>query len=220
MTDTGRGVSSLLSRRRTTVGLSGLFLVLASCGPVPRSGDTSPGPLPPEQQLLVPPGYGSLRQEEFTLTLREGDVQIKMTPLEEWVIRLAAPDTYQRLSALRASHEPGLRSSVSAGPPPKLFLVSFYSEEAGRSFHPEDLHVANLGRRHLPSSIRPMTPDWGTQRLTQRQVESAVYAYSGEMSLDAGLMSEYRGVRSDDWTRILPDLLAEQARVRSRTRGP
>ena len=65
-----------------------------------------------------------------------------------------------------------------------------------------------------------MTPGWGTQRLGQRQVESAVYGYSGEVSLDADLVSEYRGARSDEWATILPDLLAEQARVRGSAGTP
>jgi hypothetical protein len=144
---------------------------------------------------------------------------VKLTPLEEWVIRLAAPDTYARLSALRSGHEAALRSSSSTGSP-KLFLVSFYTEGVGLTFHPEDLHVANLGRRHRPLAIRPMTPGWGTQRLGQRQVESAVYGYSGELSLDVDFVSEYRGARSDQWAAILPNLLAEQARVRSSTGLP
>jgi len=225
MTDPGRNGSSRGSRRRRlVVGTLSLILAASSCTPVPRVGDTTTGSaageLPPEEQLLVPPGYGSLRQEEFTLTLRDGDVQVKMTPLEEWVIRLAAPDTYERLSTLRGGYEAALRSSVSGGSPGKLFLVSFYSEGVGLSFHPEDLHVANLGRRHLPRAIRPMTPGWGTQRLSQRQVESAVYAYDSDVGLGAGLVAEYRGARSDDWTTMLPELLAEQERVRGSTRAP
>ena len=225
MIDAGRhGPSHIVRRRRVTAGVMGMMLVVASCTPVPRVGNTSAGNtaggLPPEDQLLVRPGYGSLRQEEFTLTLRDGDVQVKMTPLEEWVIRLAAPDTYDRLAALRSGHEAALRSSSSSSGSPRLFLVSFYSEQVGLGFHPEDLHVANLGRRHRPLAIRPMTPGWGTQRLGQRQVESAVYGYSGEVSLDADLVSEYRGARSDEWATILPDLLAEQARVRGSAGTP
>jgi len=145
---------------------------------------------------------------------------VRMTPLEEWVVRLAAPDTYQRLSALRTSREAPIGTSSSPLPPEKLFLVSFYSEEVGLDFHPEDLHLESLGRRQLPVAIRPMTPGWGTQRLGQRQAESAVYAFLGEVSLDAGLVAEYRGVRNHEWTRILADLLAEQSRVRGQTRAP
>jgi hypothetical protein len=195
-------------------------LLLPACTPLPGgatgSAASPAGDLPPEDQLLVPPGYGSLRQEEITLSLRDGAVQVQMTPLEEWVIRLAAPDTYRRLSALRASRQPSPASSSSASPG-KLFLVSFYSEEEGQEFHPEDLHLESLGRRQLATAIQPMTPGWGTQRLGQRQAESAVYAFRDDVTLDAGLVAEYRGVRNHDWTMILADLLAEQARVGGRT---
>lgn len=174
------------------------------------------GNLPPEDQLLVPPGYGSLRQEDFTLTLRDGSLQLKATPLEEWVIRLAAPDTYRRLEALRTSHEEALdRNAPRDG---TFFMVSFFSQDDGRAFYPEDVHLASLGRRYEAETIRPMTAGWGSQLLGSRETQSAVYVFDGSVSFDADLVLEYRGVRNTDWARILPDLMSEQARVRARAR--
>ena len=50
--------------------------------------------------MLVPAGYGTLIQDHFTLTLESGPLRVKVTPLAESVIRLAAPDTYERLAGL------------------------------------------------------------------------------------------------------------------------
>ena len=66
--------------------------------------DALPGDAERSARLLVPPGHGTLRQDDITLTLLAGDLQLKVTPLEEWVLRLAAPDTWSRLSSLAATH--------------------------------------------------------------------------------------------------------------------
>lgn len=180
-------------------------------GTEPRRGAQDP---PAEDQLLVPPGHGSLHQEQITLTLRHGEVQVKVTPLEEWMIRLTAPDTYRRLSALARSHASALAGDRREAP--TLVLVSFHSDVEGAAFHPEDLHLESPGRRYAPDAIRPMTGGWGTQRLHGRRPESAVYAFDPGLDFDVDLVAEYRNVRNVEWARILRDLLAEQARARAR----
>lgn len=195
-------------------------LLWAACATAPGGGAGSAGGagvagLPEAERLLVPPGYGSLLQDEITLTLLAGSVQVKVTPLEEWMIRLTAPDTYQRLSSLARSHGAAL-APAPGREAPTLFLVSFYSEEQGAVFHPEDLHLENSGRRFAPGAIRPMTQGWGTQRLEQRRAESAVYAFPPGVDFTVELVAAYRGTRNADWALILRDLLAEQARARAR----
>lgn len=212
--------------RRLAAGASLLsLLALVACAPPPGpagggGAEAATGPTgvegPPEaDRLLVPPGYGSLRQDEITLTLRDGDVQVKVTPLEEWMLRLTAPDTHRRLSALARGHA----EALEAGPgpdDPTLLLVSFHSDVDGAAFHPEDLYLENRGRRYAPRTIRPMTRGWGTQRLRSLQTESAVYAFDADVDLEADVVAAYRGVRNAEWSRILRRLLAEQARARAR----
>ncbi len=50
--------------------------------------------------LLLPPGLGTLHQDQISLRLQSGDLLIKITPLDEGIIRLTAPDTYERLRGL------------------------------------------------------------------------------------------------------------------------
>ncbi|MGD2070452.1 MAG: hypothetical protein PVI57_17380, partial [Gemmatimonadota bacterium] len=142
-------------------------------------------------------------------------LQLKVTPLEEWMIRLTAPDTYDRLSELAAAHRPVLaeRSGVAS---PKLFLVSFFSDEAGVGYDPEDVHLVSRGRRYRPLAIRPVTAGWGTQRLPQRETRMAVYAFPPAVDMDLGMMLEYGGVRNRQWDGILQVLQSEHARVRAR----
>jgi hypothetical protein len=216
---------------------TGILLVLAAalagvgCAPAGSGGASdarAPSPLragagsaaatDPDQELLVPPGYGTLRQEDLTVELREGPVRIRVTPLEEWMLRLTAPDTWQRLSSLARESRP-LVVDQARIQDPTLFLVSAHSDEPGSLLFPEDLLLENRGRVYRPLSIRGLTAGWGTRRLEPRRTQMAVYAFGPEVELDLGLVVVYRSDRRADWARILRRLDAELARARARARG-
>ena len=77
---------------------------------------------------LPPPGYGTLLQSEITIRMLSGALEIQVTPLHESVTRVTAPDTYQRLAGLAATHGP------SAPDGRQLFLVSCFSDQPGIRF--------------------------------------------------------------------------------------
>jgi len=171
-----------------------------------------------DRELLVPPGYGTLRQEELSLSAVKGPLVLRVTPLDEWVIRLAAPDTYDRLSGLVASYGGGLLASTGGGDR-TLFLVSFFSSNQGTVYDPEDVHLVSQGRRYRPLGIEPVSAGWGDTRLVQREPALAVYAYAPELELDMGLRLEYEDVTNDQWSSILQRLQAERSRARARAGG-
>ncbi len=163
---------------------------------------------------LVPPGYGTLTQAQFTLELASGTLQIQVTPLAESVIRLAAPDTYQRLAGLSTSARASLRSGIREETP--LFLVSLFSRAPTTTYEPENLHIVNGGLRYRPTAIDAITPGWGGQRLRQEEPQIAVYAFEPGIELEIGLMVEYEGATNSSWDSILNRLELERARVRAR----
>ena len=163
---------------------------------------------------LVPPGYGTLAQAEFTLRLQSGPLQIQVTPLAESVIRLAAPDTYERLASLSTSAGASLPSrGLGEGP---LFLVSMFSRAPTITYEPENLQIVNGGLRYRPVAIEAITPGWGGQRLRQEETQIAVYAFDPGIDLEIAMTVEYEGVRDTSWERILNRLELERARVRGR----
>ncbi len=194
----------------------------AGCGihPSPGSPDLEPAR---EQEgtpsLLVPPGFGTLTQDQITLRIQRGNLLIKVTPLEEWVIRLTAPDTYARLQGMVRTH--GERAGAGAvSPPANLFLVSFFSYVPDVTYEPEDVLLVNRGLRYRPRGIAPVTPSWGTQRLGQQETQLAVYAYDGGMDLETDLVVEYQELRNEIWRdQIVPLIRAELARARARAGG-
>lgn len=167
---------------------------------------------------LVPTGFGTLRQDEITLQLRSGDLLIKVTPLEEWLIRLTAPDTYDRLSALKLTQGRLLEQKVMVAEP-LLVLVQLFSNEPNVTYQPEDILLVNQGLKYRPLAIQPITPGWGTQRLSQQQTQLALYAFEPQIDLAVDLAVEYRDVAAGGWERLVPMLQAEEAKVRARAGG-
>ena len=195
-----------------------LLVLLSGCGGMETLAGTGQPVAVPTGGLgvaeLVPPGYGTLTQAQFTLALESGALQIQVTPLAESVIRLAAPDTYQRLAGLAASARESLRSRIREDTP--LFLVSLFSRAPTTTYEPENLHVVNGGLRYRPTAIEAITPGWGGQRLRQEETQIAVYAFDAAIDLEIAVMVEYEGASDTSWDRVVHQLELERARVRAR----
>lgn len=180
----------------------------AATAAIPASGDAGDAP--------VPAGFGSLRQDEITLDLQYESLLIKVTPLDEAVIRLTAPDTYQRLGSLARSRQDELERLIVPGDA-HLFLVSFFSYQPDVPFQPEDLNLLSLGLRFRPRAIVPITPGWSLQRLRQQETQMALYAFDARVDLESDLDVEYRDAVQTEWDRVLARVEAERARVRARS---
>ncbi len=195
---------------------------LTGCGPVTPPGAPMPNPGGVTQEtepLLVPPGFGTLLQDQISLRIQSGSLLIKITPLDEGVIRLTAPDTYERLRGLAEIHGPRAARTPSASRS-SLFLVSLFSYEPDVTYEPEDLLLVNRGLRLRPQGIAPITPSWGTQRLGQQETTMAIYAFEGGIEWETDLVAEYQQLRNEVWRdQVLPLLQAERAKVKARSGG-
>ena len=166
-------------------------------------------------EALPPPGHGTLRQDEISLSLTSGALRILVTPLEESATRVTAPDTYRRLSSMSKAH----RNAPGIGEAATLFLVSFFSEQPDERFVPEELQLLSRGIRLRPTAIIPVTPSWGERRLRQRVTEMAVYAFSSNVDLESDLTLAYGLDETAAWSVILQRIQAERARARARASG-
>ena len=147
------------------------------------------------------------------------DLHVKVTPLAEDVIRLAAPDTYERLHALGRSRV-GQADGATDDEGSALFLVSFFSREANVEYRPEELVLAHRGRALRPAAILPLTTGWGRQLLQPQQTQSAIYVFEPSFDYELPITLRYGIQQSDGWQRqVLPRLEQERARVISRAGG-
>jgi hypothetical protein len=200
------------------VGPSGCGLLFPGVPPASDTGlaGSSPELVAPE----LPVGLGTLRQNEISMYLRRGELQVRVTPLDESVIGVTAPDTYERLSALARGHQEIFRERTGSAVPFHLFLISLYTESVEVTFEPEALTIVNRGLRYRPVAIRAVTPGWETRRIVPRQTLLAIYAFTNDLDLERDVEVEYLEVRSRDWAEILIGIQREQARMRARTAFP
>ena len=188
------GLVGLLPRLRHGVLLLVGMTNLSCAGSGAASGSSINDPLA---------GVGSLRQDEVSLTLMAGEIQIQVTPLSPAVLEATAPDTRRRLSSL-----------VPSGILGTHFLLSVFTEApGGRAFEPADVILENRGRTFRPDRIRGLTPGWGSGQLRQQRPEQAVYTFSPEVDLELPLTVVVAGVRNSAWESIRPRIDAERARI-------
>lgn len=184
--------------------------------PVPRPVDDGPAVADENQQDLPPAGFGSLRQNDFSIEIVDHPLHVKVTPLAEGVIRLAAPDTYDRLHALQASRSPDA-DRMTEGRGAVLFLISFFSRDADIGYRPDELQVTHRGRSLRPVGIIPLTTGWGRQLLQPQQTQSAIYVFEPPFDYTLPITVRYGLEGSEDWHRTIISLLEEErARVESR----
>lgn len=180
---------------------------LAACTLAPASAVIPGGN---DLGVLPPAGYGTLRLAEISISLVSGDLEIMVTPLDETIIRVAAPDTYRRMSAMADAYR------ASAPPGSSLFLVSFYSEQADVRFVPEEVQLISRGLRLRPGTITPIATTWGRRRLRQRQTETAIYSFVGTVDLESDLALVYGLDQTRVWSATLQRIQLERARARAR----
>ena len=196
--------------RRWGTGLAAAVLVAACSIPPEMMGEQLASPA--AVQELPPPGFGTLRQEEVSISLTSGDLRLMVTPLAESVTLVTAPDTYQRLSSLAASY------GASAGTP-HLFLVSFFSEYPDARFVPEEVQLLSRGVRVRPANITAITPTWGERRVGQRETEMAIYSFEGTVDLESEITLVYGLDQTAVWSVIRTRIQAERTRAHVRSRG-
>ena len=196
------------------------LLLATACAPATSvPGETEAGAAPTPEQVRqeadpIPVGLGSLHQDQFTMSLRDGDLLLKVTPLDESVIRLAAPDTYERLHNTAESRMQQARDAVYSGEP-ELMLVSFFSYSPDVDYRPDDLIVVQQGRQMRPVAILPVTSGWGRGRLQQREIQNAVYVFDRDIDYAQPMTIRYGAMDTGDWINIVPTLDRERVRVRS-----
>ena len=214
-------ITTEITRRAGILAAITAMLAAAACAPantLPAAETEGAAPSAEESRERadpVPAGYGTLHQDEFTLSLRDGDLLIKVTPLDEAIIRLAAPDTWQRLKAMADSRRAQARAAVYSGEP-ELLLVSFFSYSPEVAYRPDELQLMHQGRLMRPVTVLPVTSGWGRARLQQREAQSAIYVFDRDIDYAQPMTVRYGALSSGDWGAIIPVLERERARVRSR----
>ena len=173
-----------------------------------------------EDPQLPPLGMGTLRQDDIAVRLDAGNVQLRVLPLNELILRLLASDSYSALHSLReAQTEEADNVAVLYGGDGELFLVTIFAAVEQAQFDPELLTIISRNRLFRPIRILPASPLWNQHRLVQRETATAVYVFEDGIAILEPFTVEYGGIRSDQWGSTLRRIERERARIQARIRG-
>lgn len=202
-------------------------VVAMSCAPpsastgAPSAVEPSPGAEDTTARVSVPAGYGSLRQDDIAIRLEPQGLIVRAIPLDENVIRLLTADSYRALRDLEESNRTAIDRITrrSGGRRPAVWYVSFYGLQPEVRFSPMDLVISSAGQDFRPIDVLPLTTGFGEQRLNQRETQSAVYLYPGDIDVDHPLVVTFQGERDATWEQTLQRIERERALVRARATG-
>lgn len=209
-----------------SVGCCVTTLVASGCTQA-NAGNSEPslgGPVPQADTAghdLLPPGYGTLRQDDISLHIDAGVALVRALPLEESLIRLLTPDSYRALRDLKESNRSAIDAIVRryGGRPVSVWLVSFYGVEPNARFTPGDLILTSGGRDFQPYDIIPLSVGFGENRLRQRETQSALYIYDGDVQVNQPVSIQYQGLVDNSWGDVLQRIERERAMIRARATG-
>lgn len=169
----------------------------------------------------IPAGFGTLRQDDIALKVSPANgLQVRAIPLDERIIRLLSPDSYRSLRELVTSKDRELLAVKERNrlPSYSIWYVSFFAQEQGETrFSPQEFIINNTGRDFRPLDMLPITPGFGEYRLTQREVQSALLIFDGQVDVNQPLSALMESTPSvTDWNRVIQRIERERALVRSR----
>jgi hypothetical protein len=187
----------------------------------PPAGRTSADSLDPN---LVPPGFGTLRQDDIAIKVAPANgLQVRAIPLDERFIRLLSPDSYRTLRDLTREKAKEIEAAQSRQRQLSysLWYVSFFAVEQGETrFSPQEFIIQNVGRDFRPIDVIPLTGGFGEYRLRQREVQSAIYVFDGQVDPNQPITALMESTPSvTNWQNVLQRVERERALVRSRAAG-
>jgi hypothetical protein len=198
-----------------TIALLSCAWLLASTLPACAQGQGG-GALDP----MPPPGFGSLRQNDLALSVRNDEVEVRLVPLDQRVTRLLARDAYESLESLVHSRRAAIDSvaRMHGISTPGLALVTFFGNRQGTRFDPATLSLGIRNRLLRPRGVVPFSPRFSSQQLNVREQVSAIFVFDELMPVTDDFNFAYEGRTSGSWGDKQRVLDRERGRVAARSR--
>jgi hypothetical protein len=210
--------------RQAAAGVLLAFAAACAGAPATPAPNTAPRESrPPTMQAdtapaLVPAGFGTLRQDDIALKLQVDQVQVRVIPLDESVIRVLAPDSYRSLHGLRESKREAIDRLAGRYMlrERNVWLVSFFGLAPDARFSPGELTLTVSGRDYRPVEILALSTGFGEQRLAQRETQTALYLFADGVNLNQPIIVRMQGREDPSWGDILQRVEQERALIRGR----
>jgi hypothetical protein len=163
----------------------------------------------------LPTGRGRLRLDDITLTWTSGTLQIRLTPLDERVLRLLAPDGYAAMRAQLQAVQPRIDTiAMMAGVrEPGVALVVFHAVAPGTRFDPRLLNLTVRGQQLRPIGTIPLSGAFSNQQLDVRDQAIGLVLFSQPIPVTEAFGASYAGSSNNSWDQRLTRFDAERTRI-------
>ena len=170
-------------------------------------------------RLLVPAGYGSLKQEDIAIRVGRAWPAGPGDPAGRNDHSRAFPGQLPRASGAVPSRKASLDSIArrTGRGGLSVWLMRFHAIDQGETpFSPMEFVITSVGRDFRPIDVLPITPGFGQQRLRQREVQAALFAFDPQVDVNQPLTVQYESTRNSEWAVVLARIERERVLVRSR----
>lgn len=206
--------------------LGAACLVIAGCGAPTKSANTAVRPDPATAMQddtvglsLVTPGFGTLRQDDIAIKMQFEGIQVKLLPLDESVIRVLSPDSYRALRDLLESRQSQITTMTNRRGIRRqgVWYVSFFGLQPDARFSPMEITITSSARDFRPIELIPLSAGFGSQRLKQRETQSALYLFEDGINVEQPITVSMGGLQNSSWDATLRLIQRERALIRSRS---
>ncbi len=174
----------------------------------------------------VPDDYeGLLTRNDFTATMRGGDLEITVTVMDESIIKYATSEMRSYLRKLKEDYldDPFVYDPESKDRPIP-FLVNFRALGQEVRYEPRELLIYSYGAKYRPITIIPVSPKFDTRVAYIREPPvGAIYLFDRAIDLESRELSivYLNQLSFNSWIRVIEKLneaktLYEVYRTRNR----
>ncbi|OGF97825.1 MAG: hypothetical protein A2Z06_04160 [Candidatus Glassbacteria bacterium RBG_16_58_8] len=195
--------------KMNAVAVSLISATVLVCGPsLPASRAFQTGPSGGETE------EGILETEDISVILQGSGVWIRITPMDEEILRYCTEDTRSTYRKMLENQGEALKSDGDYGY--KTFLISLQGRSENEVyFDPTELKIVQQGKFYKPSQIIPISSTFDKRILTLYGTpEMAIYAFSKEIDLTLPLEFKYKELSSNKWDEIIRTV--GEAKLRTR----
>jgi hypothetical protein len=170
---------------------------------------------------IFPAGFGTLNHDQLSVRFVAGDVEVRLLPLDERVLRLVAPDGYESLHGLVQARQAQIDSAAAAAGVgnPGLALVSFFALRDDARFDPQNVSLFYHNQFYRPVAIIPITATFTARQLPVRRQASGIYLFEVPVPVFEQFDIAYGAIQSKAWNDILPRVERERGRVLARAQA-
>jgi hypothetical protein len=145
-------------------------------------------------------GTGILETDDISIILEGEGVWIRITPLDDSILKYCTEDTRRTYTTILTSH-----SEIPSDMKGRMFLVLFQGRtEPETYFEPTELEILHQGNRSRPVKIVPHSSTFDKRVLKfYGTPEMAIYIFSPEIDLEFPISFKYRSLENKRWEQII-----------------